>query len=224
MEDIAKDVSQEDMEDIIDDDLDWFDGFQLLGLAQPRLALLNAENELPIPLKDERDEVAISAASPIKEKAAIQETKKEQPMASSGSKRNVAEDVPQPDGPKKPKTIKQEPGQPLVMTEARKKLYAEYAPPSRDSLLSSRKKIGDDAHAWMVAKLHAWQAENGKDEHERPSEKIWYLDARVECIKNEKITKDSCEDVVKSYLKSYVHTTLKQAKFKKDNVDGIDVD
>ena len=123
------------------------------------------------------------------------------------------------------KASKQEPAKQLAIANKASNLYAEYAPPARGPGYTKRNKVADVAHAWMVDKLQKWQALENKKEYERPNDKNWYLDARIECIKAGFLTRDHSEDVVRSYLKSYVHNLLKKPEYKKvAQDDGIDVD
>ena len=56
----------------------------------------------------------------------------------------------------------------------------------------------------MEIKLFEWQLANTKGPYELPSDGDWYLAARMECIQSDLITKQHSNDVVKSYLKSFV--------------------
>jgi hypothetical protein len=86
------------------------------------------------------------------------------------------------------------------ITKEKAALYAGYVDKSNSN---KRMKVDSAAHRWMEARLQRWQAENGLPEHEWPTKKEWYLDARVDAIDAQVLTRQHSEDVVRSYLKHY---------------------
>ena len=93
---------------------------------------------------------------------------------------------------------------------------------SPESHGTSRVRPNPMAHEGMLEQLTEWQQQNGKADYERPTDKEWNMDARVECIKAGHITKYSCPDVVRSHLhaaaqqnssttaKQHINTTAQQ--------------
>ena len=85
--------------------------------------------------------------------------------------------------------------------------YACAATPFRGS---SRSRVDQQAHEWMEAELRSWQASEGKGDAELPYGNDWFLLKRVACIKANLVTRTHSDDVVKSYLKSYVKRVKKE--------------
>ena len=79
------------------------------------------------------------------------------------------------------------------------KVHDEYTEKKLDTD-PKRLTVSDAAHAFMRKLVQKWQAENGKEEFERPLRDEWYHDARVKAIQAGHITKSHCKDVVKSYI------------------------
>ena len=89
------------------------------------------------------------------------------------------------------------------ISDEKLRLYEEYTTP-KPVASTKRCKVDPAAHEWMQERLRQWQDANGKGKLALPYSNEWYLDARVDCIKAELITKEHSEHVVRSYLRSYI--------------------
>ena len=64
--------------------------------------------------------------------------------------------------------------------------------------------VGPSAHEWMERELRNWQIEVGASQLVCPRGNEWYRWKRVELIKIILLSRSHSDDVVKSYIKSYI--------------------
>ena len=228
-------------EDDEDETLPWWPAGVFFGIPDPSVLPLAWQPE-PLALADAADAPAASGdRKPLEEEGKGKKVKqgknvKKEPLGSQDSPlplQNEGQPGEEDKGIKieKAKEVKKEheveprrPKHRAAPIPAHKlKMYADYTIKALPG--SSRTKVGDEAHAWMVERLKAWQQEEGKDEHEKPFGNEWYFDARVDCIKAGWITAVSGEGVVKSYLNSYVDRLMRgsaSAASSKDPANNVD--